>query len=636
MGKIKRVFVNSIDWFLYRVISDERRKKLSGIVSTETKEKIKGVLHYGAQREKQLRLKRLKNHLYTLGFEEQALADLKTMLITEKKQYMKRMIAWEIALWYANKYTVENAKKAIDYVAIARDGERNKQQLRQIAIIEAESYFYVNKPVKSLSILQEALEMEEHPDLYLAMANLEVNPTVKIAFLNKALAQFHLSPVKFEKADEPTYNHLKIADKKAKIQHEDKVSVIIPAYNAEDGIHVAIESILDQTWTNVELIVVDDCSTDATIQVAEKYAEADERVKVYSTPTNSGPYIARNIGLQHATGKYITINDADDWSHEEKLEKQVIHLQKNPHIIANTSGHARITEEDLQFYRRGTPGKFIFPNMSSIMFRKDEVMEKLGYWNCVRFAADGEFKRRLIKVFGVNRYVDLQSGPLSLPRQAVASLTSSSAFGYNGFFMGARKEYVESFTYSHLQHENLYYPYPVEGNIFPVPRPMWPNKVKGICHFDEIVMADFRLLYGEDDPLWLELKSKLQKNNKQIGLVQTYTYDIEKEIQIHQTVRKLINGDNIQMVVYGEEVETEQLTVIDEETITLKQKYIPNIICEKLSVVIRCGIVKQVVQKLEEKYNVSATIIPINEQVRNNVDEHVYTIAKEDWVSKRE
>src|SRR5699024_2702455 len=120
----------------------------------------------------------------------------------------------------------------------------------------------------------------------------------------------------------------------------------------------------------------------------------------------------------------------------------------------------------------------------------------------------------------------------------------------------------------------------------------------------------------------LELKSKLQKTNKQIGLVQTYKYDIEKDIQIHQAVRKLINGDNIQMVVYGEEVETKQLTVIDEETITLKQKYIPDIICEKLSVVIRCGIVKQVVQKLEEKYNVSATIIPINEQVRNNDDEH--------------
>src|SRR5699024_8891263 len=132
---------------------------------------------------------------------------------------------------------------------------------------------------------------------------------------------------------------------------------ILPAYNAEDGIHVAIESILAQTWTNIELLVVDDCSTDRTVEVVEQYVQKDDRVKLFSTPANSGPYIARNIGLQAASGTYITINDADDWSHEEKLEVQVRHLQENKHVIANTSAHARLTEEDLQFYRRGTPGK---------------------------------------------------------------------------------------------------------------------------------------------------------------------------------------------------------------------------------------------------------------------------------------
>src|SRR5699024_7284912 len=176
-----------------------------------------------------------------------------------------------------------------------------------------------------------------------------------------------------------------------------------------------------------------------------------ERVNVFQKERNSGTYAARNIALQHATGKYITMNDADDWSHEQKIATQVKHLQENPEVVANTSEHARLLEESLQFYRRGTPGKFIFPNMSSIMFRKEIVMDKLGYWNCVRFVGDGEFIRRLVYSFGLSKYVDLPSGSLSLPCQSANSLIGSSVVGYNGYFLGARKVYVESLEYHHAQ-----------------------------------------------------------------------------------------------------------------------------------------------------------------------------------------
>src|SRR5699024_1158905 len=159
--------------------------------------------------------------------------------------------------------------------------------------------------------------------------------------------------------------------------------------------------------------------------------------------------------------------DADDWSHEKKIEIQVRHLIENTHIMANTSEHARLTE-DLTLYRSGTPGRYIFHNMSSTMLRRKQVMDKLGYLVSLRFAADGEFKRRLLKEFGKDSFVDLTSGPLSLPRQAVSSLTSSSAFGYNGFFMGVRKEYVESLEHYHHEADSLYYEYPLKERPFPV------------------------------------------------------------------------------------------------------------------------------------------------------------------------
>src|SRR5699024_11452555 len=100
-----------------------------------------------------------------------------------------------------------------------------------------------------------------------------------------------------------------------------------------------------------------------------------------------------------------------------------------------------------------------------------------------------------IREFGQKAYVDLKSGPLSLPRQSVSSLTGSSAFGYDGFFMGVRKEYVESLEYHHDRADNLYYAYPQVTRPFPVPEPMWPEreeKAEGWRYFDVVLAGDFR------------------------------------------------------------------------------------------------------------------------------------------------
>src|SRR5699024_6086674 len=166
--------------------------------------------------------------------------------------------------------------------------------------------------------------------------------------------------------------------------------------------------------------------------------------------------------------EYVTVNDADDWSHAVKIETQVKHLIKHPQSIANSSEHSRLTES-LKLYRRGTPGTSIATNMSSLMSRRQEVVSTLGYWDCVRFAADGEFKRRLIKTFGKAAIIDLKTGPLSLPRQSDASLTGSSKFGYSGFFMGVRREYVESLKLSNNKPAKPYYPYRYETRPLPLP-----------------------------------------------------------------------------------------------------------------------------------------------------------------------
>src|SRR5699024_9862521 len=117
-----------VDWILYTVLSENIRKKISQMFSTKRKEKIKTVLNYGAHRKKQMQLKQLKNHMYTLGFADKGLEDLKQLLQEEEKPMFKRMIAWEIALWYANLYTKDGAEQALYYLNIAMTGEKKDRK----------------------------------------------------------------------------------------------------------------------------------------------------------------------------------------------------------------------------------------------------------------------------------------------------------------------------------------------------------------------------------------------------------------------------------------------------------------------------------------------------------------------------
>ena len=529
-------------------------------------------------------------HLYDLGFTSRALADLEQLRSDTDDSYIQRAIAWELALWYANQSTADGARQALENLEVVINGETNPDQLRRAAIIQAECYERLDLITEGKKVIDNQLTLAKHPDLYLARANLAETIAERTMWINKVFALYDLQPISFTASDKDvvTYDDLATEEPTNSFTDGPKVSIILPAYNSETGIRIAIESILTQTWKNIELLIVDDCSTDRTKEVIQSYMEDDSRIRLFSTPQNSGPYVARNIALQNATGEYVTVNDADDWSHAEKIATQVQHLIDNPDVIANTSEHARLTEE-LKLYRRGTPGTYIFPNMSSLMFRRKPVVEKLGYWDSVRFAADGEFKRRLLNVFGKQRVIDLSTGPLSLPRQSLSSLTGSSAFGYSGFFMGARKEYVESFTYFHQQSDTLYYGFPEQERPFPVPEPMWPrreDKQSGRRHFDVVIGTDFRL--GDSDLKVIKRMIHIHKQHGlRTGLVQISRYHLGKrKAPFNAGIRELIDGTDVHMLVYGERITCDVLLIKHPPVLQEKQHYLPTIEPKTVSVII--------------------------------------------------
>lgn len=109
----------------------------------------------------------------------------------------------------------------------------------------------------------------------------------------------------------------------------DKISIIVPVYNVKKYIQATIDSVRKQTCPDWELILVDDGSTDGTLECMEAYCRelSDERIRIIRTPANVGAAGARNLGLSLAGGRYIAYLDADDLWKEEKLEEELLFLR---------------------------------------------------------------------------------------------------------------------------------------------------------------------------------------------------------------------------------------------------------------------------------------------------------------------
>lgn len=134
------------------------------------------------------------------------------------------------------------------------------------------------------------------------------------------------------------------------------VSVIVPAFNREGFLADAVRSALRQTYSHLEVIVVDDGSTDGTYEVARTLAGADGRVRVVRKP-NGGPASARNAGLNEATGEYVSFLDSDDVYTRQKVESHVRHFEQNRDVDLVFSDDATADERlDVKVvHERGMP-----------------------------------------------------------------------------------------------------------------------------------------------------------------------------------------------------------------------------------------------------------------------------------------
>ena len=121
------------------------------------------------------------------------------------------------------------------------------------------------------------------------------------------------------------------------------VSIITPAYKCRNTIEETYKSVLAQTFSDWEMIIIDDCSKDDTFNIASNYSRKDSRIRIIRNEVNSGVAATRNRGLDVALGSFIAFLDSDDIWYPEKLEKQIRFMEDNEYALTYTSYQNLVT-----------------------------------------------------------------------------------------------------------------------------------------------------------------------------------------------------------------------------------------------------------------------------------------------------
>lgn len=168
-----------------------------------------------------------------------------------------------------------------------------------------------------------------------------------------------------------------------------RISVVMPVFNAEDYIHRAIESILNQTFKDFEFIIVNDASKDKSLQIIRSYARKDNRIRLVNNTHNLKIALTLNKGVSFARADLIARMDADDVSHPSRLEAQYLYLQKNPKVAIVGTNISIVDQDGKGVWKREYPArsndlkKVIFRYSPfahpSVLFRKSVFNEFGGY-----------------------------------------------------------------------------------------------------------------------------------------------------------------------------------------------------------------------------------------------------------------
>lgn len=377
------------------------------------------------------------------------------------------------------------------------------------------------------------------------------------------------------------------------------VSVIMPVHNGEQFVTTAIRGLLQQTYDNFELIVVDDCSDDNTWEILRNIG--DPRVKPLRHKTRQGPYAARNSALSVAKGKFITTHDADDWSHPQRLELMVRELESHPNAKGVLGPWVRATPE-LEFTRWRAEDRLIHLSVSTLMFSKD-VIDVIGYWDNVRAGADSEFLDRVTTQYGHAAIVRLPCEvPLVFARQHPRSITAVGDTHLQTQFHGVRRDYKDISSSWHRECVSTgqvpYLPPMHDGRLFHPPSTLFRDLTdSNITIYDVAVYG--RLSLGCDFKQLSGLITRLTSLRYSVAIFNWPSYLESESMPIHPIFLSLHRHGRLRIISAGEHVETQVLLLVGEHICTQRLDNAPRLKFERAIYAAPTESVAEVIAKLD-------------------------------------
>lgn len=433
----------------------------------------------------------LVQHLWG-GHSKNALLKLEKVYRDESQPKGARWSAlWHSARWYFFCADFDAAIKNTQSMKALSPGiVSNKSS----TYIEVFSYLAIGSKQKARRVIEEYLRQRpDDADAFFAYANCLEDSEEKVCEVNRAYAQHGFVGIKLLNADCGLRFENITGQECKEIIDAKKVSIIMPVYEAEEKIKIAVRSLLLQSYQNIEIIAVDDCSSDRTFAMLKKLAQQDSRIKVVQPPRNGGAYAARNYGLRFVTGELITTHDSDDWSHPQKIETQVHYLTDHPEV-KGCSVHWIRAQEDLRFTQNWRPNNVLTHwSQSSFMFRR-EVLDAIGEWDHVRIGGDTEYIWRMQAHFGKESLAKIcPEVPLAFALDEESSLTRTKATHVRTVYFGLRHIYREICAWWHNTSHELYVQDAKQQRTFPAPRSMFERGDEPL-RFNTVIAGDFSRL----------------------------------------------------------------------------------------------------------------------------------------------
>jgi len=543
------------------------------------------------------------------GYSQPALAALEAIKKNQKVASQDRAeVAFNLMQWYYVEGDFRRAHQNIELFNLLHAEPLSRRYVVACSLC----LIKLGRFETAAALLRQALNREPNESNYHFLMAAVVRLTTEtdadeaqLVWLAQAFEAMGLTPIeKKDKSLPLSFDNIIARPAPSKRKQDWKVSIIIPAYSAEATISYAVESLQLQTWRNIEIIVVDDCSPDATCDIIERMARDDSRIKLIRKTVNEGAYPARNTGLQHVTGDLIMIHDSDDWSHPEKIEIQIASLKKAKTAIGVMSAWIRVDDDFIPSVHSRPRNSLKSLSFPSLMFKR-EVIDQIGPWPSVRVSGDAEFKTRIERHYGTNAIARVGSKrALSISLSREDSLTQHSATHINSLHFGLRWHYRALYNFLHVHNSDTRYDSSdfVSGHNLVLGNRSKRNA--DTLALDCVYVSDFA-----DESVFLNTIAAACEAGKKVAIFHWRAYGSDIGSPLSPDVYRLCVKHSIVILSPLDTVQTEQVVCLNVALLQELQDNFPNLRTQQVLVL---------VDRYCDEQDSAATLYDIG-QVRANV-----------------